>query len=925
MQVVHTSSIRTVLAGLVFALSMGFAQAESLNFSTLYTAPINPLNGVHPLWTPVQHYRGKTFVVVPDVNLRPMVTQIDSTGKATTVPLDPNPDYLASTDGHNRFTMGIDKDGYIHIVGDMHGYAWWASTYVARYQYQNMMYWRSNKALDVTGGFTFAGGLDSASALPGEEWGGDSRFFNDRNGELYFSSRVRAFTGGPLAGSEPFIAYGMYRYDTTTGRWTALGGSAATGAPGAKNYNTVLYWEWTLSFEAYQCAPRFDNRNRLHFAIAGNTANTQGQGLIYACSDDGGITWKKASGAAIPGLPLRGKDGEPNQGDLLVRSAKVAQQSPLFIDKDGRVAVHGDGTWRTWNGNAWVPLSGGMGILGPDNMMTAESGSSLSRTAALGQSSIAFETGFGQVFSTSELGLQTEGAIYAIGLPLGTNFVNATKMSVFKATITAEGNMATGGVASASSNSQQAVQAFDGNGNSKWYTGTTAPGWLQYGFAPGIKRAVFRYDLTSGNDVPARDPKDWQFQGSADGTAWVTLDTRSGEVFASRNQTKRYAAANSTEYSYYRLNITANAGGAGQGIQLSEMGLVGVDASRAPDAPRIFFAQGDNARVWLSWTISDRASRYDVKRATIKLGPYTYTTIAKGVTQTGEFTDTECSNGTAYEYVVSALNAAGESSNSAPASVTPQRQKPRAPLIQTAVGHNARIILTWLPLWPDAASYNVKRATVKGGPYITVATGVTGLSYSDTGLTNDIPYFYVVSAANTSSGESPNSSEIGAAPFRWVRILNYKSVGKNDTGTASASAENPPHESAAKAFDGILNSKWLMSANTGWLQYQFAPGETWAVTRYRMISGQDAPDRDPKDWQFQGSADGTNWVTLDTQSSQAFATRNTINAYSFTNRTAYRYYRLNITKNAGNGLTQLAELELWADDVVLPAPAIPPK
>jgi hypothetical protein len=39
------------------------------------------------------------------------------------------------------------------------------------------------------------------------------------------------------------------------------------------------------------------------------------------------------------------------------------------------------------------------------------------------------------------------------------------------------------------------------------------------------------------------------------------------------------------------------------------------------------------------------------------------------------------------------------------------------------------------------------------------------------------------------------------------------------------------------------------------------------------------------------------------------------------NRAAYPYCRLNITRNNGNGLTQLAELELWADDVVLPAGA----
>ena len=634
-------------------------RAESLDFKTLFTTPINPLNGVHPLWTPVQHYHGKTFVVVPDLELRPMVSEIDSSGKVTTVPLDAEPDYKASTDGHNRFTMGIDKDGYIHIAGDMHGYAPWADTYVARYQRQNILYWKSNKALDVTGGFTYAGALNSTTALPGVEWGGDSRFFNDRNGELYFSSRVRAFKGGPLAGSEPFIAYGLYRYDTTTGLWAARGGSAEAGAPGAKEYNVVLYWEWTLSFEAYQTAPRFDNSNRLHFAIAGNTGGTKGQGLIYAYSDDCGITWKKASGAAIPGLPLRGKDGDANQGDLIVRSTKVAQQSPLYIDKDGKVAVAGDGTFRTWDGTAWVPISGGMGILGPDGMMTLEGGPVLRRSAALGQPSVAYDTGFGQVFSISELGLQTENAIYATGLPRGTNFVNAKSMSVFKATITPETNLATGGAASASSNSQQAGAAFDGNENSKWITQTTAPGWLQYSFAPGLKHAITRYDLTSGNDVPERDPKEWQFQGINDGTNWVTLDTRTNEVFATRNLIKPYSISNSTEYSHYRLNIVANAGGSGQGIQVSEMKLIGIDASRAPDAPQIFYSCGENKKVWLSWTWPGRATGFNVKRATNKSGPFK--TIAQGIKQNGEFIDPDCSNDTMYFYTVSAVNSAGTS------------------------------------------------------------------------------------------------------------------------------------------------------------------------------------------------------------------------------------------------------------------------
>src|SRR4029077_1138784 len=46
----------------------------------------------------------------------------------------------------------------------------------------------------------------------------------------------------------------------------------------------------------------------------------------------------------------------------------------------------------------------------------------------------------------------------------------------------------------------------------------------------------------------------------------------------------------------------------------------------------------------------------------------------------------------------------------------------------------------------------------------TVATNIGLLSYTDTGLTNGIPYFYVVRAVN-SLGQSTNSAEVSAVPI----------------------------------------------------------------------------------------------------------------------------------------------------------------
>jgi hypothetical protein len=116
--------------------------------------------------------------------------------------------------------------------------------------------------------------------------------------------------------------------------------------------------------------------------------------------------------------------------------------------------------------------------------------------------------------------------------------------------------------------------AFDGSVNTKWWNDNAAPyGWLQYQFGGGAAWAVSQYAITSGDNGPRRDPKVWQFQASNDGNNWIDLDARNGETFTDRLQTKSYSFANSTPYRFYRLNIEANNGGRGEGVQLSELDL----------------------------------------------------------------------------------------------------------------------------------------------------------------------------------------------------------------------------------------------------------------------------------------------------------------------------------------------------------------
>ncbi len=128
-------------------------------------------------------------------------------------------------------------------------------------------------------------------------------------------------------------------------------------------------------------------------------------------------------------------------------------------------------------------------------------------------------------------------------------------------------NAATGGTASASTGT--GADAFDGNAATAW-TATAATGTLHYQLPTGTTSVVTRYTVTSAATSPAKDPRDWQFQASSDGLVWITLDTRTGETFTSRGQTKTYDFGNTTAYGFYRFNITANSGDA-TSVQLGEM------------------------------------------------------------------------------------------------------------------------------------------------------------------------------------------------------------------------------------------------------------------------------------------------------------------------------------------------------------------
>ncbi|MFZ5644512.1 MAG: hypothetical protein ACOY46_13060 [Bacillota bacterium] len=85
----------------------------------------------------------------------------------------------------------------------------------------------------------------------------------------------------------------------------------------------------------------------------------------------------------------------------------------------------------------------------------------------------------------------------------------------------------------------------------------------------------------------------------------------------------------------------------------------------------------------------------------------------------------------------------------------------------TATAGNAQVVLNWDAV-ANATGYNVKRATTSGGPYTTIATNVSGTTYTDASVTNGTTYYYVVTAI-VNGVESGNSNEAPATPQGTVQ------------------------------------------------------------------------------------------------------------------------------------------------------------
>jgi hypothetical protein len=207
-------------------------------------------------------------------------------------------------------------------------------------------------------------------------------------------------------------------------------------------------------------------------------------------------------------------------------------------------------------------------------------------------------------------------------------------------------------------------------------------------------------------------------------------------------------------------------------------------------------------RINLSWT-SVPSARYTIRRGTEDGGPYTV--IATRLTG-ATYADTGLTADTTYHYVVTADNAGGESAFSPQASATALPPLPGIPTNLTAGAIAAdKIKLNWTAA-ANATTYTVKRSDTSGGPYATIATGVTAAEFTDEDLTAGATYYYVVSAVN-SSAESAISNEASAVATgvraRWKFNESAGAVAADVTSNWDGMLVNSPTWVAGRVENGV--------------------------------------------------------------------------------------------------------------------------
>ena len=230
----------------------------------------------------------------------------------------------------------------------------------------------------------------------------------------------------------------------------------------------------------------------------------------------------------------------------------------------------------------------------------------------------------------------------------------------------------------------------------------------------------------------------------------------------------------------------------------------------------------------------------------------------------------------------------------------------------TGTASGAGIALSWSGV-SNATGYYVQRSTEDGTGIIEVATNSTATTFTDNTVQPNTIYVYRVQAYNENGGTvwrgQPSSFSKGiltaGIPSAYKDITALSSTPPTDEYSTTGV------EGVEKVTDGAIGTKYLTGHPTSWIVQETVPDAV--VKYYTITSGNDYPQRDPKNFRLEGwnSSTGT-WIALEQDwIDQGFRSRALTRTYPVNNNTAYGKYRLVVLGNHGSDGLQIAEWRLF--------------
>jgi len=428
------------------------------------------------------------------------------------------------------------------------------------------------------------------------------------------------------------------------------------------------------------------------------------------------------------------------------------------------------------------------------------------------------------------------------------------------------------------------TMAFDNNPETKWldhndWAGAPTeenPSWVQVDFTDAV--AVNVLGLTSANDGDNRDPENFNIQGSNDGgQTWVNLATWLGESFDERFERKLLNFNNSLAYSSYRLNITKNKGDDTL-MQIGEIELIG------PMLPDL------NHAMTVGTTITARNRIGDGEAETMAFDNNLETKWLDHNDWAGAPTEEDPSWVQVQLPVAAtvnklALTSANDADNRDPENFNIQASND---------GENWLSLGSWLGEGFDER-FERKLFT----------------------FNNDLAFSYYRLNITKNKGDD---TLMQVAEIEMIGP-QYNAVDHSSTEGVVITARNRIGDGEAEqnVFDNDVNTKWLdhndwagapTEENPSWVQIDLPSAKI--VSTITITSANDADNRDPENFNIQGSNDGgVTWTIISSWVGESWDNRFERKVFNFGNGFAFESYRVNITKNKGDDtLMQIAEIEL---------------